>query len=255
MLAEPATMPPLVNYPGESAIRLRFSLDSTPRLAAGSRVLLAGSYGGEAGHFARRGAGEVSAIRAPGDGIPYLTDANGYSLYAFDAETSDWPDIGQFDLVTMWEVLEHLSVEPTRFLFNAIKAAKIGGTVSLTTPNVLWHVLTIDHLFGGNATSLRLQHHIPYATHWRLWSPSEVAECFRAMGCEVTASTTFMHEKPYPTLKSWLMVRALEFLRRNSGNGDCTVGQHLLVNAKKVSEPLEVYKPNWLHPQTKHTEI
>jgi hypothetical protein len=50
-------------------------------------------------------------------------------------------------------------------------------------------------------------------------------------------------------------VRALEFLRRNSGNGDCTVGQHLLVNAKKVSEPLEVYKPNWLHPQTKHTEI
>lgn len=234
-------------YYREHSDRLSKAFGSLP-LLGGCRVLCIGSWGDEGRYLEYLGAVEVIAIRAPGE-WPCVETRGNVSVYAFDVE-GEWPDIGKFDVVLAWEVLEHLNRDPMRMLFEAIKATKIGGLLSITTPNALWHVYTLAQVSGSNALGLQLQPHIPYATHWRLWSPSEVAESLRKMGCEPTVVTTFLREQPQRSLKSRLAVWALERFRRNSGNGVCSVGQHVLVNARKRGDSETVYYPEWLFPKT-----
>jgi hypothetical protein len=205
------------------------------------------------------GASEVFAIRAPDDGVPPFEvktvrspvsgkDHN-VQLFAFDIEREPFPsDLSGFDLVIAWEVLEHLCADPSLMVWQAIQATAIDGVISITTPNALWHVYTIAQMYGENALGLQLQHHLPFATHWRLYSPAEVADLFSNMGCRVFEKVTFLDDTPF-SWKSRLAHELLKFLRRGSGNGEHSLGKVLHVLASKVREA-PLYRPTWLHPRS-----
>jgi len=84
------------------------------------------------------------------------------------------------------------------------------------------------------------------ATHWRLYSPAEVAELCKNMGGEIELVTSFLKTEPF-SLKSRLFLAAINFLRRRSRNGTCSHGQHIHVIARKHSDA-EIYRPQWLFP-------
>ena len=76
-------------------------------------------------------------------------------------EDLPWPvDAGSLDLVTAFEVIEHL-VEPRRMLPGARQALRIGGHLALTTPyhglvkNVAIALLAFDRHFDVNGYHLR----------------------------------------------------------------------------------------------------
>jgi 2-polyprenyl-3-methyl-5-hydroxy-6-metoxy-1,4-benzoquinol methylase len=197
-------------------------------------------------------------VRAPEKGLPrYETitveapNALGsydVDVYSLNLETEEMPDeLKEFDLVLMWEILEHLCADPAFMIWQGLRTLKKGGVVCLTTPNALWHFHTINHIFGVNSLGLRLQLHIPFWTHWRLYSPAEVREMFESMGCKIIRSTTFLRTEPY-SWKSRLFHWLLEFLRRNSGNGTYSLGLYVYIVAQKESDSA-IYRPDWLYPQ------
>jgi len=254
---------PKTPYYREHAERLVYSFNNLPSLPKGFSCLCIGSWGAE-GPFliSQLGAAKVTCIRSPVDGVPkHQTcrlkgpDGRKYEteLWASNIEADEIPvELREFDLVLMWEVLEHLNLDPARSVYQGIRALKNGGIISITTPNALWHVLTIAQLSGINALGLKLQHHIPFATHWRLYSPAEVAQLCKQMGCRIDRVTSFLNDQPYPSFKSRLMLKTLRFLRRNSGNGECSYGQTVFVTATKESEK-GLCRPDWLYPKTVDT--
>lgn len=68
------------------------------------------------------------------------------------------------------------------------------------------------------------------------------------MGCQATTITSFLKTEPF-SLKSRLFLTLLDLFRRNSGNGDCSYGQHIYVLAEKVRDT-DLYRPEWLLPET-----
>jgi hypothetical protein len=251
---------PQTEYYHTHSQRFQFSFANLPDLPSGARCLCIGSWGAEAPLlYEVFGASEVMAIRAPEAGVPRVEERSACSpasgkhhrvrIFALDIESDELPeDLCEFDLVLAWEILEHLCVDPSYMIWQSIHAAKIGGFISLTTPNALWHVLTIAQLYGQNSLGLKLQHHLPHATHWRLYTPAEVADLFENMGCIVQKKTTFLDESPFGW-KSRMAHAALRYLRRNSNNGKQTLGKHLYVLAQKAHEAPQC-RPTWLHPNT-----
>lgn len=255
---------PATAYYRNHADRLTYAFTHLPPLAHGFRCLCLGSWGAEVPYLmGRLGASEVSCVRAPGEGVPAIErreiaapgDLGVFpvTLHALDVEVDPLPESlrGRFDLVLAWEVLEHLCVNPPHLVWQAILAARAGGVLSITTPNALWHYYTTAQVFGQNALGLRLQPHKPFATHWRLYSPAEVADLCTSMGCEVATITSFLNTEPF-SLKSRLFLAALGRFRRRSGNGECSYGQFVHVQAVKRTEPA-LYRPPWLFPDTKAT--
>ncbi len=151
----------------ESSLRLTFArrLSRMPRPSPGSRLLDVGAAYGfaldEARHAgwmavgleisaaAARRAGELAAGRlvlANASGVPFASDA--------------------FDVVTLWDVLEHLP-EPHGVLTEVGRILRPGGRLVLTTGDVgsliarisgsRWHLYTIpEHLFFYTRKSLRI---------------------------------------------------------------------------------------------------
>jgi len=252
---------PSSRYYSNHADRLGFSFSNLPDLASGFTCLCIGSWGAEV-PFLRGmlGASRVVCVRAPEKDIPRFENRtidapNGQGsyqaeLYALDIEAEELPGElqNEFDLVLAWEILEHLRQDPPFMIWQSIRSLKPGGCFSITTPNALWHYYTVAQLFGDNALGLKLQPHIPFATHWRLYSPREVKELCEQMGCREVDVTSFLKTEPF-SWKSRLFQQGLRFLRRNSDNGACSFGQHVHVVARKSSDT-DIYRPQWLFPVT-----
>lgn len=250
-------------YYREHAERLDFSLGNLPDIPKGFACLSIGSWGTDAPYLiGALGASKVVCIRAPEPGCPAhevrkIRAPNGLEveteIHALNIEVDEMPTelLDRFDLVIAWEVLEHLCVDPARLVFQAVHALRMNGIISITTPNALWHCYTTAHLSGVNALGLKLQHHLPFATHWRLYSPAEINDLLSGTGCEPRLITSFLRTAPF-SAKSWLFLQLLRFLRRNSGNGKCSYGQHAYVLGRKVREA-SLHRPEWLYPPTGST--
>jgi hypothetical protein len=246
-------------YYQEHADRLFYSFAQLPPLPAGFSCLVLGSNGAEVPLLVEKlGAGRVVCCQAPYEGLPptqrltvqapdNLGRPHEVEVFNVNLERDPLPEgLGEFDLVLMWEILEHLCFDPPALVWQGIRAARVGGTVCLTTPNAFWHVYTTAHLGGNNALGLRLQLHQPFATHWRLYSPAEVRELFERMGCQVPTLTTFINAEPF-SFKSRLFHWWLEWMRRGTGNGTCSLGQHIYAVATKTGTA-DVCRPEWLNP-------
>lgn len=251
---------PRTDYYRMHAERLATAFSRLPALSEGFSCLSVGSWGAEAPFLAHvLGASRVACVRAPEAGVPSVEvrtidppDSGASAsaeIYALDIEREEFPEELQgFDLVLMWEVIEHLCVDPAWAVWQAAKAIKPGGIFSLTTPNALWHVYTTAQLFGKNSLGLKLQHHRPFATHWRLYAPYEIAELLEHMGCAPLDVTSILAMTPF-SLKSRLMQHALQLMRRHSGNGACSYGQYVYVSARKERESA-LWRPEWLYPRS-----
>ena len=251
---------PSDDYHQKHLERFAFSFSRLPQLPKGFSCVSIGSWGSDAPYISEvLGASRIACVRAPEAGVPDVdvrtirasasTRDTRVEVYAVNAERDPLPQaLRDFDLCISWEILEHLSHDPCFFVWQAIQTLKLGGYLSLTTPNALWHYLTTAQLFGENALGLRLQPHIPFATHWRLYSPKEVGQLATRMGCEQRLLTTFLESEPF-SLKSRVYLSLVEYFRRHSGNGAMTVGKLIyFLGQKKTVEPL--WRPEWLFPST-----
>jgi len=162
-------------YFREHKDRFQQAFSDLPELPTGFSCLLIGSWGLEAPYIVHAlRASRVVCVTAPRDYlvefetavIPAANEEDAVEVErcAVDLEINTLPEeLGQFDLVLAWEVLEHLCVDPTRLIWDGLKHTRNGGYFSVTTPNALWHYYTTAQIFGDNALGLRIKTKYPIA--------------------------------------------------------------------------------------------
>lgn len=238
--------------------RLCEAFAALPPLPTGFSCLLLGSWGDETPYLMGvLGAGRVTAVRAPDRDVPEheerrLRGPGGEGpfrcdAYALDLERQPIPEhLTGFDLTLLWEVVEHLHRDPAFALWQGVRSLKIGGRISVTTPNALWYEHTVNHLAGRNSVSLKLRQTYAFSTHWREYAPCELADLLRAQGCEVLRADSLV-QPPLGSIKARITGRIIERLRRGSGNGPSSLGRHAHVIAQKT-EDRPIARPAWLYP-------
>jgi SAM-dependent methyltransferase len=101
----------------------------------------------------------------------------------------EYPVGEAFDLVTAFELLEHLPFHPTPFLSAAAKALKPGGQLVISTPNITsW--TAISRLLDGDAP-YQTPHFAGPMSHAKEYAPFELIELVEETGFEVEALHTF----------------------------------------------------------------
>jgi SAM-dependent methyltransferase len=112
-----------------------------------------------------------------------------------DAETSEFVPAGEtFDVVTSFEVLEHLMFHPRSFLAAANRALAPGGLFVLSTPNGgSWSV--VDRLLtgGGGLQTYRFGGDMCHRCEYSVW---EVKSLLRSAGFQIERVIT---ANVYPT--------------------------------------------------------
>ena len=107
------------------------------RLPVGS-VLEVGCASGRFLEYLRQLGWEVHGLELQPQARPYVVAADA---------SQPWPLTAQYDVVVAAEVIEHLA-DTDGFLHQCAAHVKPGGTVILTTPNLLFGVNRIRMLFG-----------------------------------------------------------------------------------------------------------
>lgn len=114
-----------------------------------------------------------------------FSDLEGIDIRAvsanLDRDAYDLPDASA-DLVVSFEVIEHLAGDPMHLLSEANRLLKPGGSLRLTTPNVLWRNNVVKFLFGGNPYSWSVYTCTYGDRHNREWTPFEMERAFEAAG-------------------------------------------------------------------------
>jgi SAM-dependent methyltransferase len=143
----------------------------------GYRMSLA-NYFGEGVFTEAQGTQHVSSAK--------YNESYDFTFDYFNAETEAFPyPDGKFDLVLYCEILEHLVSDPTRVLCEIHRILKPGGSLLLTTPNVLnWHNLQ-SIATGRNIYDLYSGYGI-YGRHNREYTPAEVTSLMDDCGFKTT---------------------------------------------------------------------
>jgi SAM-dependent methyltransferase len=154
-----------------------------------------------------------------------------YDHFNGESDRFPYPD-GTFDFVLNCEILEHLPLDPTHYLCECHRVLKPGGTLLLTTPNVLafqnlWRLGTnrnIFDLYSGYGV---------YGRHNREYTPSELVDLVK--GCGYTVQRVCLEDiYPHHGLTRWLK-RFRQHWRDN-----------LFVVAETHGRPIYNY-PVWLY--------
>lgn len=247
------------DYTAAHAERLAQAFTALPDLPPGASALLIGSWGRETPLLASLfGCRRAVCVRAPETGVPRVEEltlrgpdpaapAVRCQAHALDVEREPLPDeLTGFDLALLWEVVEHMQADPAMAVWQGIRGLKVGGIISITTPNALWYQHTLNHVRGANSVSLRLRRTYPFSTHWREYAPGELADLVERMGCRPVFVGSFLD----PDAASWkgrAARRVIEAFRRRSGNGHPSGLRHAMVIAEKVRHA-ELVRPAWLYP-------
>ncbi|MFO0850490.1 MAG: hypothetical protein U0871_18320 [Gemmataceae bacterium] len=245
------------DYTAAHADRLAQAFTALPGLAPGFAALLIGSWGREAPLLASVfGCRRAVCVRAPEPGVPRVEELTlrgpdaapvRCQAHALDVEREHLPDgLTGFDLALLWEVVEHMQADPAMAVWQGVRGLRVGGLISITTPNALWYQHTLNHLRGVNSVSLRLRRTYPFSTHWREYAPAELADLVERMGCRPLFVGSFL-DPDAASIKGRAARRAIELCRKGSGNGNPSGLRHAMVIAEKVRES-ELARPAWLYP-------
>ncbi|MBI4728157.1 MAG: methyltransferase domain-containing protein [Acidobacteria bacterium] len=140
---------------------------------------------------------------------------------------------GSFDVVTCWEVLEHLQEDPMHMLWEINRVLKPRGILILTTPNTaslrsVRAVLRGEHP-GIWTPYMRAGH---YPRHQREYTPKEIRRLLAAAGLSSDrVSTRLVWESRRDTETSGVLARI--------GASTEDRGDDILAVARKASLPLE----------------
>ena len=133
-------------------LKYQYGLDLVSWRTPGRRLL---DIGGGAGGFARladESGWQVTALELNQNNSKRLKD-EGFKVIVKHLEMADLPS-GSFDLITLWEVLEHL-VDPGLTLMEAKRLLGPGGILLILVPNVESLVTRLLHeksnTFGGHS--------------------------------------------------------------------------------------------------------
>ncbi len=103
----------------------------------------------------------------------------------FNMEKAPFPYTdNEFDLVLFCEILEHLVLDPTRPLREIHRVLKPGGSLLLTTPNVLACQNMFKLLVGRNIYDSYSNYGV-YGRHNREYTPREVKSLLETCGFEI----------------------------------------------------------------------
>jgi len=133
-------------------LKYQYGLDLVSWRAPGRRLL---DIGGGSGGFARladEAGWQVTALELNQDNSRRL-EAQGLQVIVKHLETADLPS-GSFDLISLWDVMEHL-VDPVLTLTEARRLMAPGGLLLILVPNVESLVTRLlhekSHTFGGHS--------------------------------------------------------------------------------------------------------
>jgi SAM-dependent methyltransferase len=166
----------------EKARRQLREIGEVAPLPAGATALDVGSgYG-----FFRQALAEAGVAH---DGLEISAHARAVAarLYGFETAAGTLRDHQaawqqRYDLVTLWDMLEHVA-EPRAFLADVASCLKPGGLLAIKTPNL---DCPEAEIFGPHYHSLKREHLVYFA-------PSGLARVARAAGLEVVRVTSTSH--------------------------------------------------------------
>ena len=126
-------------------------------------------------------------LQASGDLTSYTLEID-----SADAEMDRFPyEPGTFDIVTCWEVIEHLGRDPMHMLWEINRILKPEGLLVLTTPNVA-SLRSLRDLLNGQAPYL-FAHFAKTGKadrHVREYTPADIRAMFNAAGFSIDGVKT-----------------------------------------------------------------
>ncbi|MDH7514948.1 MAG: class I SAM-dependent methyltransferase [Bacteroidota bacterium] len=151
----------------------------------GKVLLDVGAGGGDFLYQARRRGARVMGLDIDLCGVRFARDRYGIDIQPCLLEEWPPPD-GGVDVVTMWEVLEHLN-DPSATIATASRVLKAGGWLLLSTPclDSLWDrfaFVMYDLSFG------RIQYPLEYRyswTHLQLFTSNQLVRMLSIHGFEI----------------------------------------------------------------------
>jgi len=160
-----------------------------------------------------------------------------YKMFNVERDPFPYPS-GSFDMVLCCEILEHLPMDPSRMLCESHRVLKPGGSLFITTPNVLRLSSIYNLIYGRNI-------HFPYSTdgvygrHNREYTPGELSDLLKLHNFEpeIIVDDAYPHD-PYPRDALYQCLSALGALADRADN--------LFAIAKKCGDPVRQY-PDWLY--------
>ena len=152
-----------------------------------------------------------------------------------------------FDTVLCCEVLEHLTVDPMAMVAELNRVCKTGGTLLMTTPNIVsWKALA-RVIAGRHPSGFNSYSGINSDRHNREYTPREVERLLQDAGFDVTELTTFSQsglERGHRWMK-WCIKPLERFWALPPENER---GDFILVSGKKAG-PIRNRLPDWLYGQ------
>ena len=122
-----------------------------------------------------------------------------------DAELDRYP-IGdrQVSCVLCFELLEHFAGDPMHFVSECNRILRPGGTLYLTTPNVLYYHNVLTYMFGNHPFAWSVYTNNYADRHNREYTPLEVKWLLEAAGFDVQLLETVAYANSIPVIRKFL---------------------------------------------------
>lgn len=110
----------------------------------------------------------------------------------FDIERDEFPfDDESFDVVTCFEVLEHLAIDPMAMMSEINRVLRPGGLLVLTTPNAIRTANAVNMLLGEQPCGWNHYNGFDTNRHNREYTPREIDRLLEDSGLPAAEVSTF----------------------------------------------------------------
>ncbi|GAC1594448.1 MAG: hypothetical protein NVS3B21_16450 [Acidimicrobiales bacterium] len=233
---------------GDELGRYRATLARVPPARPGQRLLDVGAFAPVMRVLATCWGYRVSGCNKPAGQTQSLVElgaSGGLPPYTAEIDAADIEGgalpyaVASFDVVTAWEVLEHLGRDPMSFLRECNRVLRPGGLLILTTPNVV-SSRSLRALMAGGHPYLWSQFQATGVAdrHQREYSPNEISMLLDEAGFSTDGITTqYVWSEPDPD--------AIELIRSH-GHDPSHRGDDLVAVVRKVGMAGDRH-PTWLY--------
>jgi glycosyltransferase involved in cell wall biosynthesis/SAM-dependent methyltransferase len=184
----------------------------------------------------REGSQKVT-IRQTGETIEYA-----YKQFNIEDETFPYAD-DTFDVVLFCEIIEHLLSDPVHALLEIRRVLKPGGTLVLTTPNVV-RLDNVRKIIGGENVYDPYSGYGPYGRHNREYTQEDLFSLLSVNG--FTIGTMFTADvNPGHTSSSVPLERIAPLVRHRQTD----LGQYIFCQSSvnQATKKLPPVRPGWLY--------
>lgn len=181
----------------------------------------------------------------------------------FDVERDVFPFAdASFDVVCCLQLLEHLAVDPMHMMSEINRVLKPGGTLVVTTPNVVRHANLVAMVLGEHPYGWAPYNGHDTNRHNREYTPHEVRSLADAAGFDVTTLSTFGRRSR--GFKRDLLQRLAATLLSPLRRCPRSLRNDFVLCVGERAGPVRCRRPEWLYfemsdqihkPQTQSTPV